>query len=86
MDRKGWEYEWCKRCNRRNPIGFDVTDEVWDSVTKGTGYENRVLCLTCFDEMAQEKNIKYFQDIRELYLVSYTDESGIYRIEENNEN
>jgi hypothetical protein len=52
--RKDWPGEWCKRCNRRNCVGFGVTDEVWSRVTQGRW---DVLCTTCFDEVAQERGV-----------------------------
>lgn len=48
--------EICKRCNRRNVIGYEVSDKAWHMVSAGL---YNVLCPTCFDELAEEKNIIY---------------------------
>ena len=66
-----WPGEWCSRCNRRNTVGFTVSDELWNKVV---GNNNVVRCLTCFDEEAQSKNIEYGgRDIVALYPVSWSD-------------
>ena len=54
-----WVYERCKssRCRgRRVTVGFLVSDHDWKAVTGGV---ERVLCLTCFDEMAQAQKVPY---------------------------
>lgn len=54
-----WPYERCKSsrcCGRRVNVGFVVSDEDWEAVVGNPG---TILCLTCFDEMAQEKGIEY---------------------------
>jgi hypothetical protein len=54
-----WLGERCKsdRCNwRRITVGFDVSDEDWRAVR---GDDERCRCLTCFDEEAQEKGVRY---------------------------
>lgn len=60
-DRAGrsWEGERCKSPNcrgRRNVLGFDVDDETWERVVQG---RCNVLCLACFDEMAQDLGVEY---------------------------
>lgn len=64
-----WLSERCKssRCKgRRNCVGFHVDDDVWMAVV---GDENAILCPQCFDELAQEKGIKY--DVRETYHIPW---------------
>lgn len=54
-----WAWERCKssRCRgARVTVGFLVSDEAWRAVTGGA---ERVLCLSCFDEMAQQRGIRY---------------------------
>lgn len=51
-----WRGEVCKRCNRRNVVGFSVPDEVWQQVTHGRW---TVLCTTCFDEQAHLLGVAY---------------------------
>lgn len=66
-----WRYERCKssRClGRRVTVGFQVSDEAWEAVTGGS---ERVLCLSCFDEMAQRKGIEY--EVLGLHPVTWSD-------------
>jgi hypothetical protein len=54
-----WPYERCKseRCDgRRITVGFAVSDEDWRAVRGG---DERCRCLTCFDEEAQAKGVRY---------------------------
>jgi len=58
-----WAYERCKssRCRgARVTVGFLVPDDAWEAVTGGAG---RVLCLSCFDEMAQARGIRYQAEV-----------------------
>lgn len=56
-----WQGEVCKRCGRRNCIGFEVTSETWQRVVRG---EFNVLCTTCFDELAEARGVAYsFQSV-----------------------
>ena len=66
-----WTGEWCGRCDRRNTVGFSVSDELWSRIV---GDPNVVRCLTCFDEEAQEKGVRYTgADIYEFFPVSWND-------------
>lgn len=68
---RGWPGEWCKRCDRRNCVGFNVSDETWSAVVQGRW---NVLCPTCFDELAQEAGVAYrFTDAGEVWPVSWSD-------------
>jgi hypothetical protein len=53
---ESWPGEWCKRCDRRNNVGFWLSDDVWNAVVRGRW---NVLCPTCFDEEAEAAGIKY---------------------------
>lgn len=67
-----WRYERCKskRCEGlRVTVGFSVSDEVWRDVV---GDEDTVLCLSCFDIMAQRKGVKY--KVLGLHPVSWWEE------------
>lgn len=63
-----WPGEVCKRCGRRNCVGFNVPEDTWAAVVRGRW---RVLCPTCFDEEAQEAGIAY--SFGKVYLVSWSD-------------
>ena len=58
----------CKACGRRDNFNFDVPDEIWLSVVP-RNLINRVVCITCFDVFANQKNIDYTPHIKELYFV-----------------
>lgn len=51
-----WQGEICKRCNRRNCVGFEVDPEIWTRVTQSRW---NVLCTTCFDELAEQQGVVY---------------------------
>jgi hypothetical protein len=61
-----WRGEVCKRCHRRNVIGFNVSDGVWATVAG----DFNILCPTCFDELAEEKGVEYQFDA--VYPVSWS--------------
>lgn len=63
-----WRGEVCKRCRRRNVVGFVVPDATWAEVTQGRW---NILCPTCFDEVAEERGVAY--TLRELSPVSWWD-------------
>jgi hypothetical protein len=51
-----WDGEWCKRCDRRNTVAWNVSNTIWNAVVRDRW---NVLCLTCFDEEAQAARIAY---------------------------
>ena len=63
-----WPGEVCKRCGRRNVIGFRVDDDVWMAVV---GDPDAVWCAQCFDVEAQAKGIEY--TFRDTSPVSWSD-------------
>jgi len=69
---RSWPGEWCKRCDRRNCVGFTVSDGIWEAVVQGRW---TVLCTTCFDELAEQADIHYrFTGVTgEVYAVSWSD-------------
>ncbi len=58
----------CSICRHVNAVGFSVPNEVWESVVP-LEFKSRVVCLSCFTRMADEKLILWDEDI-ELYPVS----------------
>ena len=50
-----WEGEICKRCLRRSCLGYEVPDETWGAVAGPYS----ILCLTCFDELAELAGVRY---------------------------
>jgi hypothetical protein len=51
-----WPGEICKRCGRRNCVGFALPEETWKAVVRGRW---NVLCTTCFDEEAEAAGVEY---------------------------
>ena len=55
----------CKVCGSRDKFDFHVTEEIWNKVVP-LQYQNRVVCLSCFDDFAKEKSIQYKDALDEL--------------------
>lgn len=49
-----WEYESCIRCGHCYRVLWKISDEKWNAVK---GDQNGCLCIDCFLEMANNKNI-----------------------------
>lgn len=65
---KNGSREICKVCYHVNPVGFYVPDEIWRSVVP-EALRASVLCLACFARLADEKLIRWEQEI-EFFPVS----------------
>jgi len=61
--------EVCKRCGRENPLGFSVPDDVWKAAVPSE-YQDKVLCIMCFDELATEAGIDWSATPIQWYPVS----------------
>jgi len=48
----------CKVCGRRDKFNFAVDDATWAAVVP-EAYRNLVVCLACFDDLAQARGIPY---------------------------
>jgi hypothetical protein len=57
----------CKVCGRPDKFDYHVSDEIWGAVVPPP-FQNRVVCLFCFDGFAYERNIKYSIGIDTLYF------------------
>ena len=55
----------CKACGRPDKFDFHVPDDVWKRVVP-VEYQNRVVCLACFDEFAFERQIDYSDSLEVL--------------------
>ncbi len=60
--------ELCKICYHVNPVGFHVPDQMWRSAVPVL-LHNVTICLQCFVRLADEKRIRWDDDI-ELFPVS----------------
>ncbi len=54
-------------CGRPDKFDFHVSDKVWCSVVPEQ-FQNRVVCLYCFDEFAEERDIRYAAHLSKLYF------------------
>ena len=57
----------CKVCGCRDKFDFHVPDFVWASVVPEK-YQNRVVCLACFDDFAKKKEVDYSTHLKTLYF------------------
>jgi len=62
------EHQTCKVCGRRDKFNFSVPDEIWKEIVPPE-YQNKVVCLSCFDDFAKEKNVDYSNSIDILLFV-----------------
>jgi hypothetical protein len=63
----GLERQRCKVCGVPDKFDFSVADEVWQIVVP-IEYQDRVVCLSCFDDFAFEKRINYSTSVEQLYF------------------
>lgn len=57
----------CKVCGRPDKFDYSVPDTVWRAVVS-VQYENRVVCLGCFDVFAKNRGVDYAGGLRTLYF------------------
>jgi len=57
----------CKVCGCRDKFDFYVPDYIWQRVVPSL-YQNRVVCLACFDDFAQKKGVDYSTSLERLYF------------------
>ena len=57
----------CKVCGRPDKFDFTVPDDVWRRVVPPS-FQNRVVCLYCFDDFAREAGESYADAISTLYF------------------
>jgi hypothetical protein len=55
----------CKRCGAVDLMNFHVPDRLWQAIA-GPEFANRVLCLACFDQLADQKGIDYADQIKDV--------------------
>jgi len=48
----------CKVCGSRDKLDFHVADDVWREIVPRR-YQNRVVCLACFDDFAKAKGADF---------------------------
>lgn len=57
----------CKVCGCRDKFNFHVDDETWQKVVP-TKFQNRVVCLACFDDFAQKREVDYSTSIQSIHF------------------
>lgn len=57
----------CKVCACPDKFNFHVPDAIWKLVVPAR-YQNKVVCLDCFDDFALEQQIDYANSIEVLYF------------------
>jgi len=57
----------CKVCGHADKFNFHVPDEVWQAIVPEE-YQDRVVCLACFDEFAYRRGVPYAHALRSLYF------------------
>jgi hypothetical protein len=64
---KGLKRQTCRVCNCQDKFNFQVPDDVWKKVVPAQ-YRNKVVCLSCFDELAREEHVDYSESLEVLYF------------------
>lgn len=75
LDASGPCRERCKACWKTSRVGFVVPDTVWAMVVPDA-LRDRVLCLACFAEMADERGVEWDRRI-EFFPVSLVTALGL---------
>jgi hypothetical protein len=57
----------CKACGQPDKMDFNVPDAIWKAAVP-TPYQNRVVCLHCFDDFARERNVDYAASLTTLHF------------------
>lgn len=63
----GLQRQRCKVCWCADGFNFNVPDAVWAAVVPEP-LRSRVICLSCFDALAQEKGVEYSEHIHALFF------------------
>lgn len=57
----------CHVCRCEDKFNFNVSDQLWREIVP-LQFQNKVVCLPCFDELARQKNKDYADCIEVLYF------------------
>jgi len=57
----------CNICHCEDKFNFSVSDELWREIVPRK-FQNKVICLPCFDDLALQKNVDYADAIEVLYF------------------
>lgn len=57
----------CRLCGRPDKFNFHVSDAVWRAAVP-LPYVNGVVCLFCFDALAEMRGVDYAHSLKELWF------------------
>lgn len=57
----------CKVCGHPDKFNYNVPDIIWEAIVPYE-FQNRVVCLACFDKFAYQKGINYACHLHTLYF------------------
>ena len=57
----------CKVCGKADKFDFHVPNKIWNKVVPRR-FRTRVVCLSCFDEFARQRNVDYAAAVDKLYF------------------
>ena len=57
----------CRLCSRPDKFDFTVPDAVWSAVVPPP-FSEGVVCLFCFDALAEMRGVTYADDLTELWF------------------
>ena len=66
-DLKDFKRQRCSVCDCDEKFNFHIPDETWEIIVPQE-YRQKVVCLSCFDAFARDKNIDYADSVNELYF------------------
>ena len=62
---EGFKRQECRVCGCEEKFNFHVHDEIWKKAVP-QAYRNKVVCLSCFDNFARERNVAYSKSVVDL--------------------
>lgn len=63
----GFKRQRCRVCKCEDKFNYYVPDALWRKIVAAK-YQDKVVCLPCFDEFARQKCIDYSESIKALYF------------------
>jgi hypothetical protein len=57
----------CSVCSCEEKFNFHVPDDLWEKVVP-EAYRQKVVCLSCFDSFARDRDVNYANAIGDLYF------------------
>jgi hypothetical protein len=57
----------CNVCGVKDKFDYHVSDDLWRQVVPEE-HRHHVVCLSCFDDFAHARGVRYGKDVRTLYF------------------